>query len=291
MRDLGTLGGPDSNAWIINDRGQVAGQSFTSFTANSNGVPTVDPFFWEDGKMTDIGSLGGTYGFAAWLNNRGQVVGDSNLAGDTTQEPFLWSAATGIRNLGSLGGNFGFANSINEDGEVVGLTSTPQALVGFLWKDGVMTNLGTIGSDFGSEAYSINSKGQIVGGTFPFGGGDLRGFLWENGGPMVDLNTLLVQPTTMYVNGALIINDRGEIGCLGKNPGDTTTHACVLIPCDNNHSGVEGCEDADTTSVTPSNPLAVTQTSTDASQSTLSPEMLAARARIGGRYHTLGVPH
>ncbi len=104
MRDLHTLGGPDSNAWFINDRGEVAGWSFTSFVANpSSGVPTVDPFFWspEDGKMIDLGSLGGTYGLTYWLNNRGQVAGASNLAGDTTEHPFIWSkwkaSATALR--------------------------------------------------------------------------------------------------------------------------------------------------------------------------------------------------
>lgn len=63
MRDLGTLGGPDSAAEVNNDRGEVTGWSYTSFVANpSSGTPNVDPFLWspEDGKMTDLGSLGGT---------------------------------------------------------------------------------------------------------------------------------------------------------------------------------------------------------------------------------------
>lgn len=66
MRDLKTLGGPDSSAWINNDRGEVAGESFVSFVANpSTGVPTVDPFFWspEDGKMTDLGGSEAHMGF------------------------------------------------------------------------------------------------------------------------------------------------------------------------------------------------------------------------------------
>ena len=90
MQDLGTLGGPDSGAWIINDRGQIAGESFTSFTPNpSSGVPTIDPFLWDpkQKKMIDLGSLGGTFGFPLWMNNRGHVVGSSNPAGDMTSAP------------------------------------------------------------------------------------------------------------------------------------------------------------------------------------------------------------
>ena len=59
---------------------------------------------------------------------------------------------------------------------------------------------------------------------------------------MVDLNTLIVPASTTYVTDAVLINDHGDIGCLGKDPGDTANHACLLIPCDENHPGIEGCD-------------------------------------------------
>jgi len=246
MSDLGTLGGPDSAALINNDRGEVAGWSYTSFVANpSTGTPTVDPFLWspEDGKMKDLGSLGGTFGAPFFLNNRGQVIGVSNLAGDLIVHPFIWSRSEGMKDLGTLGGTYGHPNWINDAGDVVGFSQFAGDQTGhaFLWRNGVMTDLGTLGTDPASEAGSINSQGQIVGGTFIFGGLDLHGWLWENGGPIVDLEKLVLPGSGLTVFGGNLINDRGEIAGRGRLPnGDE--HAILLIPCDENHADVEGCD-------------------------------------------------
>ena len=79
MQDLGTLGGPDSGPYAINQRGQVAGLLATSWAVSpTTGLPTIDPFFWDGNKMVDLGTFGGTYGLAVALNNRGQVIGNSN---------------------------------------------------------------------------------------------------------------------------------------------------------------------------------------------------------------------
>ena len=105
MQDLGTLGGTDSAAFSINERGQIAGWSFTNTTVNPiTGTPMVAPFLWENGKMLNLGNLGGTYGVANALNNRGEVVGASNLEMDLTEHPFRWSKSEGMQDLGTLGG-------------------------------------------------------------------------------------------------------------------------------------------------------------------------------------------
>ena len=237
VQDLGTLGGPDSTASVINNRGEVSGYSYTSFTANvSSGTPTVDAFYWtpRDG-MINIGGLGGTFSAPFWISDRGEVVGASNLAGDAATHPFLWSKWRGMTDLGSLGGHYGHADWVNDAGDVVGTSAMANGhLRAFFWHAGKMTNLGTIGMDPASEATSINTFGQVVGGSFDPGVADLHGFLWEDGGALVDLNSLIEPRSGITVVFATDINDQGEIAGTGMLPnGDT--HAILLVPCDDSH--------------------------------------------------------
>jgi probable HAF family extracellular repeat protein len=168
MQDLGTLGGPDSVAWFVNEQGQVAGQSTINSIPNSNGFLTVDTFFWDHGKMVDTGNLGGTFSFVSDLNNRGQMTGTMTLPGDLTFHPFFWDHGV-LTDAGTLGGDNANANAMNDAGDIVGFSGTQgnQAVLAFLWKNGVMTNLGTIDGDPCNAAHSINSKSQIVGESSP----------------------------------------------------------------------------------------------------------------------------
>jgi len=244
MQDLGTLGGPDSTAAFVNEHGQIAGQSYTNATINpATSTPTQDPFFWENGKMVDIGTLGGTFGISVGMNNRGQVIGDSNVAGDQSKHAFLWDKKDGLQDLGTLRGYsfYSHANWINDTGEIVGESDSQTASHAFLWKEGVMTDLGTVANDTCSVALSINSRGQIVG----FGAADCfhedHAFLWENGGPIIDLSTLVLPGSAATLIEAIFINDRGEIAARGKLAnGDE--HAFVLLPCDEDHADVAGCD-------------------------------------------------
>ncbi len=224
MRDLDTLGSTDGAAFMMNERGQIMGQFYVK------GTTTIDPMFWdENGVAADIGTLGGTNSTTWWLNNRGQVVGTSNLAGDATHHGFLWSGGT-LSDLGTLGGNNSEAFAISDSGEVTGRADVPGSVShhGFLSREGVMTDLGAPGSDPCSSGNAINSKGQIVGDAgVCFVGGDA--WLWENGGPIVDLNTLALPGSGMHFADAKSINDRGEIVCTGVlSNGDQ--HAVLLIP-------------------------------------------------------------
>src|SRR5262244_1097699 len=73
-----------------------------------------------------------------------------------------------LTDLGTLGGTFSQAFGVNDKGWVVGFSTTEGdvGLHAFLWRDGVMTDFGTLaGSDTLplSAALSINNRGEIAG--------------------------------------------------------------------------------------------------------------------------------
>jgi len=250
MQDLGTLGtGTDAQGALVNERGQVVGWSYTNSAPSAicanYGVGfnlTTASFLWDqENGMRDIGGLGGTCTLASDLNNRGQVVGGSALPGDPVIHPFVWNASTGMTDLlGASNPNYGFPEGENARGDVAGGTCDPVACSALLWRisEGKWktVHLGKI-AGFGF-AISINSSGQVIGNC----GANINcTFLWEDGGPMVNLMTLLPPNTGVDLAEADQINDRGEIAASGSDASGNY-HAVLLVPCDENHPDVEGCD-------------------------------------------------
>lgn len=235
MRDLGTLGGPDSDALVVNDRGQIAGLSLTSSGA-------VDPFLWENGKMTDLGSLGGAYGYPNMINSRGQIAGFSNITGDLTGHAFLWENGV-MKDLGTFGGTLSEARFINDAGDAAGYATFPTDFVvhAAVWSKGRMIDLGATQDFPCSYANGISSRGQVLGSLQICPNNAPRvAFLWENG-DLVKLNDLIPPDSNIDLIGAVNANDRGEIVAGGALPnGDV--HAVLLIPCDCDHPNLEGCD-------------------------------------------------
>jgi probable HAF family extracellular repeat protein len=292
MQDIGTLpGGTDAVALMVNEGGQIVGQSYTG-----DSVPPPDPscgdfpltlhgFFWDNGKMVDLGTLGGSCTFTYALNNRGQVVGQSTLSGDQTSHPYFWDGNK-MTDLGTLGGTYGYAAWLNDSGAVVG-SATPagdQALIAFLWKRGKTSNLGTLPGNGCSAADAVNSRGQIVGGSgfyIPDFFADCtdpveHAVLWENG-TILDLNDFVPQGYDLILNEAFFINDSGVISGVGT-VSDGSQHAFLLIPCDGgSHS--EGCIDGaeSTTAATLGNLARVKQSASAGTRSSAGPRGLSSR--------------
>jgi probable HAF family extracellular repeat protein len=245
-QDLKTMGGPDAEAYFVNNYGQVIGISYINSIPNSStGLPTADPFLWDPKtkkKMNDLGTLGGVWGSAYFLNNKGQVIGYSSLAADPGAclkplpnpncHPFLWDAGNLLDLTVQSGGKLVAANAINDNGDIAGLGDFSGTHDAALWRNGVVTDLGRLAGDCSSQAFAINSRDQVVG-TSVACNGVFRSFLWENGS-MVDLNTLIPPNSSLFLLETLAINDRGEIAGDGVPSGchydGTCGHAYLLIP-------------------------------------------------------------
>ena len=203
MRDLGTLGGMESNAMGVNNSGQVVGGS------NIPGEPGARAFLWENGAMINLGTLGGPESGASCINDSGQVAGMSYPA-SANFHAFLWADGNGnglsdpgeMKDLGTpLGYNHSRAGCINNSGQVGVYACVDDATTvpwrAFLWTDGngngqsdpgEMQDLGALGGT-SSIPRGMNDSGQVVGGATTGTEGEGHAFLWEHG-VMTDLGTL-----------------------------------------------------------------------------------------------------
>ena len=180
---LPSLGGSSLSAYGLNAAGQIAGDSYTA------GDVTDHAFIYSGGLSTDLGTLvGGTYSIGYALNNVGQVSGEADVA-DGSTHTFL-SGATNLLDLGTLGGTWSSPTAMNDAGQVVGSSTLAGDVVtmAFLYVNGTLTNLGTLGGGDYSIANGINNSGTVVGEASTTNGHD-HAFAYANG-TMKDLGDL-----------------------------------------------------------------------------------------------------
>ena len=187
MIPLGFLpGGRASVGVSINNAGQAVGFGYNDvadpYAMNPFGVQSRT-FLWYQGEMTDIGTLGGPDalpGNACDLQRPNTIVGVSYTSdtpnpdtGVPTQNPFLWAALCA-----------------NNRRDVIGTSNLPgdQVSHAFLWRQGQMTDLGTLGGDLSVAAW-INDAGVIAGSADLATPGIHDAVRWKDG-QILDLGTV-----------------------------------------------------------------------------------------------------
>jgi probable HAF family extracellular repeat protein len=244
LSDLGTLpGGNFSQASGINERGWVAVDGTNGEIDPLTGFPASRGALWRDGQLIDLGTLdGGLEVDAVYVNNGGQVVGFASVGTSPDPSgfsfigapihPFIWKDGV-MRDLGTFGGPDALpASNCNNQREnlVAGafLTdSSPDPNTGmypvsaFLWDNGKMTNVGTLGGTELFELLCTNNAGQVAGGSTLAGDLVMHALLWDKRS-MHDLGTLGGTFST-----ASWLNDAGEVVGGATTTGDESFHATL----------------------------------------------------------------
>jgi probable HAF family extracellular repeat protein len=135
VKALSTLGGIGGVGEAINNKGWISG------AANLPGDLTEHAAIWRNGRITDLGTLGGPSSrvVGGVKNTRGMVAGGSETA---IQDPLGETVCTTF---------------------VAGFSGQSLICLPFVWRDGVITALPTLGGNNGFAFGGVNNRGQIAG--------------------------------------------------------------------------------------------------------------------------------
>jgi probable HAF family extracellular repeat protein len=219
------FGGLESYYFDTNNSKQYAGRNILA-----DGFE--NPILIENGKVMDLADLGGDGGTAQGINNKGQIVGtidsDGKLDDKFTNTAAIWEKdAKGsyqLKNLGTFGAAQASLRDINDNGDIIGAksngkTGTDAVTNPFIFRDGKLTDLGSLGGKTGSVT-GINSFGTVVGTSQLADGKTNHAFVWSEG-KLADLNSLITKPLTyqgaaVVLTNAVGINNFGDITATGS---------------------------------------------------------------------------
>ncbi len=214
--DIGTLGGPNSQASAPNGNEDMAilsetaqpdplGEDFCGFGDRLICLGAL----W-NGNTIKLSTLGGNNAMALALNDRDQAVGvaENNIHDPSCPSPQVldfeavtWGQDRQIQALPPLPGDtVGFALAINNSGQIAGSSGTcantvvtatglfagPHAV---LWRNGAAINLGSLGGTMG-KAGAINDRGEVAGFSSVPDDSSVHPFLWTAATGMQDLGPL-----------------------------------------------------------------------------------------------------
>ena len=196
-------GNTQSIAMSINERENVVGMGIDNLSY------TLQSFIrYASGKTVLIGDA--AYPSAAIaINEKNIATGFADFDNSSQPRAFIWSEANGIASLGTLGGatSKGLAIDDSEHARVVGYSYTNnQHKHAFIWQNGVMQDLGTLGGN-ASVARSINNAGDVVGYSVT-DNNESHAFIWSNG-QMLDLNDVVV--SDWVIADAYHVTQQGHI--------------------------------------------------------------------------------
>jgi probable HAF family extracellular repeat protein len=189
-------------------------------------------FLWQNGQIIDLmpdASNSSSQSAGDAINNLGQVVG---AKGDP-EHGFIYSSHSippSLQDIEPKSQNSSIsqshANGINDSGVLVGIAgfkygSDPSITHAFTQQPGqpLSDNIGALGGKI-SNAYGINSKGQVVGTADTTNNAVKHAFIWQNG-TMVDIGALAGTNSSI----AYAINSQGQV--VGTASLGDATHAFI----------------------------------------------------------------
>ena len=154
--------------------------------------------------LTDLGAVAGAArsSAATGVDKRGDVIGWLQGFGGA-QDAVLWRNRRAIMLDPDAGESR--AADVNDRGQVVGdsFRVQPPGRYAWIWDDGRLTRLGTLGGNV-TEAVAINNRGRVIGNGLT-ASGLTHAFSWS-GGKMTDLGTLGGDTAS-----AVAVNERGQV--------------------------------------------------------------------------------